>query len=133
MREACRGAKESRQLEHYRTKLPIWPRSQLTTRFSRRVESPECPVWVKLTFRIPHHLYYIYSHYPQKFLQSLLLPSPINIPIERRFVSKHYPRPFKVLRVFLKLWEALEKMPRMADAVWSLLRDPVSQRKQGSA
>ena len=25
--EACRGAKESRQIEHYRTKLPVWPGS----------------------------------------------------------------------------------------------------------
>ena len=25
MCEACTGAEESRQLEHYRTKLPVWP------------------------------------------------------------------------------------------------------------
>ena len=28
--------------------------------------------------------------------------------IEKRFLSKHYPHSFKVLRVFLELWKALE-------------------------
>ena len=27
MCEACKGAEESRQLEHYKTKLPVWPDS----------------------------------------------------------------------------------------------------------
>ena len=41
----------------------------------------------------------------EKPLQYFLLPSPIVIPIERRFIPKYNPRPFRVLRVFL---EALE-------------------------
>ena len=43
----------------------------------------------------------------EKSLQSLLIPSPIVIPIKRRFVPKHYPHPFRVLSVF-GAWEALE-------------------------
>ena len=79
------------------------------------------------------HPYYIYHHYPQmqewlfreknpkrgfyntptyqrelpilreKSLQSFLIPSPIVIPIGRRFLLKHYPHTFKVLRVLLVL------------------------------
>ena len=67
----------------------------------------------------------------EKSLQSLLLPSPIVIPIERRFILKHYPHPFKMLRVFLEL-EKHWKMPRMANAICSLLQDLESQRRYGS-
>ena len=40
-------------------------------------------------------------------MYSLLIPSPIVIPIERRFSPKYYPHPFRVLSVF-GAWEALE-------------------------
>ena len=40
-------------------------------------------------------------------MQSLLLPYPIVIPIERRFVPIHNPHPFRMLSVF-GVWEALE-------------------------
>ena len=68
----------------------------------------------------------------EKSLQSLLLPSPIVILIVRRFVPKHYPHPFKVLRVFLEFGK-YQKMPRMVDAIWSLLWDLESQKIHGSA
>ena len=68
----------------------------------------------------------------EKSLQSLLLHSPIVIPIERRFIPKHYPHPFKVLKVFLELGKHW-KIPRMADAIWSLLRDLESQRRHNQA
>ena len=61
----------------------------------------------------------------ERNLCSLFIPSPIVIPIERRFVLRHYLHPFKVLRVFLELGKHW-KMPRMADAIWSLLWDPIS-------
>ena len=41
-------------------------------------------------------------------MKSLIFLSPIVIPIKRRFVPKHNPHPFRVLRAFLELWEALE-------------------------
>ena len=36
--EACRGAEESRQLEHYKTKLLVWPGSWLTTQTRNSVK-----------------------------------------------------------------------------------------------
>ena len=54
----------------------------------------------------------------EKSLQSLLIHFPIVIPIEKIFVPKHNPHPFRVLRVFLELRKHW-KMPRMADAIWS--------------
>ena len=41
-------------------------------------------------------------------MKSLIFLSPIVIPNKRRFVPKHNPHPFRVLRAFLELWEALE-------------------------
>ena len=35
---------------------------KLTTCSSRELESPECPVWLKLTIRIPHTPYYKYPY-----------------------------------------------------------------------
>ena len=49
-----------------------------------------------------------YSFLEEKFLQSLLLSCPLLYPIKRRFVSKYYPHPFKVLRGVFGVWEALE-------------------------
>ena len=46
--EHAGGAKGSQQLEHYKTKLQVWPvssRLKLTTHSNRKVESPECPVY----------------------------------------------------------------------------------------
>ena len=45
--ETCKGVEGSRQLQHYRTKLPIWLGSQLTTHSSCEVESLECLVCQK--------------------------------------------------------------------------------------
>ena len=63
-------------------------------------------------------------------LQSLLIPSHIVIPIERRFLPKYYPYPFRVLSVF-GTWEALEDA-KDGGCNMGLLRDLVSQRKQDS-
>ena len=51
-----------RQLEHYKTKSIVCPSSYLVTRSSHESESSECPVLQKMTFRIPHVLYYKYSY-----------------------------------------------------------------------
>ena len=37
-------------------------RLKLMTRSSRELESPECPIWLKLTFGIPHTHYYKYPY-----------------------------------------------------------------------
>ena len=67
--EACRGAKESRQLEHYMTKFQssqtVSSRLKLTTQLSREVKSPDHSVWEKLTFRIPNTHQYKYPLYPR--------------------------------------------------------------------
>ena len=64
--EAYKGAEGSRQLLHYRKNFQsgqtIRSQLKLTTRSSREVESPDCPIWLKLTLRIPYTRYYKYPY-----------------------------------------------------------------------
>ena len=63
----------------------------------------------------------------EKSLQSLLIPSLIVIPIERRFLSKHYPHLFRVLSFF----GALGSIGRCQDGrCYGLQRNPVSQKRK---
>ena len=105
-------------------------RLELATQLSREVKLPASPVLEKLTLCIPFSHQYKYPSFPQnmcnyserkilrevsskhppnqrellilreKSLQSFLIPSLIVIPIEIRFLSKHYLHPFRVLSVF---------------------------------
>ena len=135
-------------------------RLELATQSSREAKSPASPVLKKLTFHIPHIPYYKYphshemwcgyskrknpkrgfyntptqleraTHFLEKSLQSLLIPSPIVTPIERRFLSKHYPHPVKVLSVFgvlgsigrckgwWMLWAIVESIKLEKKQVW---------------
>ena len=66
---ACRGAEQSCQLEHYRTKIQtdysVSLRLELTTQSSREVKSPANPVLENLTHRIPFSHQYKYPSFPQ--------------------------------------------------------------------
>ena len=62
--EACRGAEESCQLLHYRTKV-----LELATQPNREAKSPDHPVWGKLTFRIPSYPTIYRPLYP-RYLES---------------------------------------------------------------
>ena len=68
-RRACRGAEQSCQLEHYRTKIQaghlVSSRLELATQLSREVKSPANPVLEKLTLRIPFSHQYKYPSFPQ--------------------------------------------------------------------
>ena len=73
---ACRGAEESCQLLHYRTKFQasqaVSSRFELPTQLSHEVKSPDHPVWEKLTFHIPSHLtIYIHTLIPTIFRELL--------------------------------------------------------------
>ena len=65
-RGACKGAEQSRQLEHYRTKVQpghsVSSQLELATQSSREAKSPTSPILKKLTFHIPHIPYYKYPH-----------------------------------------------------------------------
>ena len=67
-------AEASRQLLHYRTKVPgcqaVCSRLELATQPSREVKSPEHPISEKLTFHIPSHpnIYIpLYSRFRESF------------------------------------------------------------------
>ena len=66
---ACRGAEQSCQLEHYKTKIQTGhsasSRLELTTQSSREVKSPTSPVLEKLTLCIPFSHQYKYPSFPQ--------------------------------------------------------------------
>ena len=68
-RKACRGAKQSCHLEHYRTKIQtghsVSSRLELATQSSREVKSLATPVLEKLTRRIPFIHQYKYPSFPQ--------------------------------------------------------------------
>ena len=68
-RRACKGAEQSCQLEHYRTKIQTGhsanSRLELATQSSREVKSPASPVLEKLTIRIPFSHQYKYPSFPQ--------------------------------------------------------------------
>ena len=65
-RGACKGAEQSCQLEHYKTKFQpghsVSSRLELATQSSREAKSPTSLVLKKLTFHIPHIPYYKYPH-----------------------------------------------------------------------
>ena len=69
MRRVCRRAEQSRQLEHYRTKIQTgysvssW--LELATQSSREVKSPANPVLEKLTLRILFSHQYKYPSFSQ--------------------------------------------------------------------
>ena len=67
--EACEEAKESRQLLHYRTKLPasqaVSSQLRLATQSSSEAKSPYHSICKKLTFRIPNTHQYKYPLYPR--------------------------------------------------------------------
>ena len=67
--QACREDEQSRQLEHYKTKSPIWQFCLLTawtlTQSSREAKSPASSVLKNLTLRIPFSLQYKYPLYPR--------------------------------------------------------------------
>ena len=66
---ACRGAEQSCQLEHYRTKIQtghsVSSRLELATQSSCEVKSPANPVLEKLTLCIPFSHQYKYPSFPQ--------------------------------------------------------------------
>ena len=68
-RRARRGAEQSCQLEHYRTKIQnshlVSSRLELATQLSREVKSPASPVLEKLTLRILFSHQYKYPSFPQ--------------------------------------------------------------------
>ena len=66
---ACRGAEQSCQLEHYRTKIQtghsVSSRLELATQSSREVKLLANPVLEKLTLCIPFSHQYKYPSFPQ--------------------------------------------------------------------
>ena len=54
--EACREDEQSCQLEHYRTKSPVWQFCLLVTPSIREAKSPANSVLKNLTLRIPFSL-----------------------------------------------------------------------------
>ena len=65
MSEACREDEQSRQLEHYRTKSPVWQFCLLATQSSREAKSPASSILKNLALCIPFSLQYKYSSYPR--------------------------------------------------------------------
>ena len=63
--EAYREAEPSCQLQHYRTKSPVWPFSWLATQSSREAKSLVHFVMEKLTLHMPFLLQYKYPLYPR--------------------------------------------------------------------
>ena len=48
--------------QNFQSGQAVSSRLKLATHSSREVESPKCPIWLKLTFRIPHTHYYKYRY-----------------------------------------------------------------------
>ena len=48
--------------KNFQSSRAVSTRLKLTTRSSRKLKSPEWPVWLKLTLHIPHTPYYKYSY-----------------------------------------------------------------------
>ena len=63
--EACRGVKGSRQLLHYKTKLPIWPGHKVATRSSHELKSPNHSVCYKTDSSHSIHTLLYIPLYPQ--------------------------------------------------------------------
>ena len=63
--QACREAKPSCQLQHYRTKSLIWSFSYLMAGTRSSVKSLASSILEKLTLRIPNTYKYKYPLYPQ--------------------------------------------------------------------
>ena len=63
--QACREVEPSCQLQHYRTKSPVWPFSYLAAQSSREAKPPASSVLEKLTLRIPNTYKCKYPLYPR--------------------------------------------------------------------